>query len=97
MRDFELSILSLEGEWDAVLGLRTTNSAWRSGGTDSYCHPGLLLLIKAINLILYSNDQQRSWKLEQKLNSDLNDERLLSNAAILPNAMLQAGTLHYAL
>jgi hypothetical protein len=24
MRDFELSILSLEGEWDAVLGLRTT-------------------------------------------------------------------------
>jgi hypothetical protein len=26
MRDFELSILSLEGEWDAVLGLRTTVS-----------------------------------------------------------------------
>jgi hypothetical protein len=25
MRDFELSILSLEGEWDAVLGLRTTS------------------------------------------------------------------------
>jgi hypothetical protein len=69
-------------------GLLTTYSAWRSGGTDSYCRPGLLLLIKAMNLILYSNDQQRSWKLEQKLNSDLNDERLLSNAAILPNAML---------
>ena len=27
MRDFELSILSLEGEWDAVLGLRTTYRA----------------------------------------------------------------------
>jgi len=45
-------------------------------------------MIKAMNLILYSNDQQRSWKLEQKLNNDLNDERLFSNAAILPNAML---------
>jgi hypothetical protein len=50
-----------------------------------------------MNLILYTNDQQRFWKLEQKLNNDLNDERLLSNAAILPNAMLQAGTHHYAL
>jgi len=45
-------------------------------------------MIKAMNLILYSNDQQRSWKLEQKLNSDLNDERLVTYAAILPNAML---------
>ncbi|OHC84823.1 MAG: hypothetical protein A2546_06160 [Sphingobacteriia bacterium RIFOXYD2_FULL_35_12] len=58
------------------------------GGIASYCHPGLLLLIKTMNLILYSNDQHRSWQMEQKLNSDLKDERLFSNAAILPNAML---------
>jgi len=33
MRDFELSILSLEGEWDAVLGLRTTFGGYPKGGT----------------------------------------------------------------
>jgi hypothetical protein len=32
MRDFELSILSLEGEWDAVLGLRTTFSGFAKEG-----------------------------------------------------------------
>jgi len=36
-----------------------------------------------MNLILYSNDQQCSWKLGQKLNSELKDEGLISVAAML--------------
>jgi len=46
-----------------------------------------------MNLILYSNDQQRSRKLEQKPMLDSKDERLITNAAILPNAMLAVA--HY--
>jgi len=53
--------------------------------------PGLLFLIKAMNLILYSSDQQKSYELEQKPILYSIDERCLTYAAFLPNAMLVAG------